>query len=184
SQKEDRINFCVQNNIPIPGVIPTAAEADQILQGQNLDEQLRSMKLLEQMKPASKTLEPSLISMLDKKSLEDKEKLTEIQSLAITVLGHLKTSSPKAIDRMTQMVSSFNYNESDRAKAALIEIGNPAVQPLIRKLQTTTEQDGGLRYQIILILGKIGKDAKPAEATLQNLLSKTMNSDVRYIIEA
>jgi TolB-like protein len=184
SQKEDRINFCVQNDIPIPGVIPTATEVDQILKGQNLDEQLRIMKLVEQMKSVSKTLEPSLINLLDRKSLEDKEKLTEIQSIAVTVLGHLKTSSTKAIDRMTEMVSSFNYNESDRAKAALIEIGKNSVQPLIKKLQSTTEQDGGLRYQIILILGKIGKDAKPAEPSLQNLLSKTSNSDVRYIIEA
>lgn len=184
SQKEDRINFCVQNDIPIAGVIPTTTEADQILKGSNLDEQLRVLKLLEQMKSVSKTLEPTLVSLLDKKSLEDKEKLTEIQSIAVTVLAHLKTTSSKAIERMTQMLSSFNYQESDRSKAALVEIGRPSVQPLIRKLQSTTEQDGGLRYQIILILGKIGKDAKPAEATLQTLLSKTSNSDVRYVIEA
>lgn len=184
SQKEDRINFCVQNDIPIPGVIPTTTEADQILKGSNLDEQLRIVKLMEQMKSVSKTLEPTLVSLLDKKSLEDKEKLTEIQSIAVTTLAHLKTTSSKAIERMTQMLSSFNYQESDRSKAALIEIGKPSVQPLIKKLQSTTEQDGGLRYQIILILGKIGKDAKPAEATLQSLLSKTTNSDVRYVIEA
>lgn len=184
SQKEDRINFCTQNNIPVPGVIPTMTEADNILKGQNLDEQLRVMKLLVQMKEVSKTLEPPLIALLDRKSLEDKEKMTEIQSLATEVLGHLKTASPKAIDRMTQMVTSFNYQEADRAKAALVEIGKPAVQPLIKKLQTTTEQDDGLRYQIILMLGKIGKDAKPAEATLKSLLQKTTNSDVRYVIEA
>ena len=184
SQKEDRINFCVQNNIPVPGVIPTTTEADNILKGQNLDEQLRVMRLLVQMKEVSKTLEPTLISLLDRKSLVDKEKMTEIQSLATEVLGHLKTSNTKAIDRMIQMVTSYNYQEADRAKAALVEIGKPAVQPLIKKLQSTTEQDGGLRYQIILMLGKIGKDAKPAEATLKSLLQKTTNGDVRYIIEA
>ena len=184
SQKEDRINFCVQNNIPVPGVIPTMTEADNILKGQNLDEQLRVMKLLVQMKEVSKTLEPTLIALLDRKSLEDKEKMTEIQSLAAEVLGHLKTSNAKAIERMMQMVTSFNYQEADRAKAALVEIGKPAVQPLIKKLQTISAQDGGLQYQIILMLGKIGKDAKPAEATLKSLLQKTTNSDVRYIIEA
>jgi hypothetical protein len=184
SQKEDRINFCTQNSIPVPGVIPTTPEADNILKGQDLEEQLRVMKLVVQMKEVSKTLEPTLIALLDKKSLEDKEKMTEIQSLATGVLGHLKTTSTKAIDRMTQMVTSFNYQEADRAKAALVEIGKPAVAPLIKRLQTTTEQDGGLQYQIILMLGKIGKDAKPAEATLKNLLQKTTNGDVRYIIEA
>ncbi|GHM99452.1 hypothetical protein WSM22_09420 [Cytophagales bacterium WSM2-2] len=184
SQKEDRINFCVQNEIPIPGVIPGITEADQILKGQNLDEQMRVLKLIEQMRAVPSLLEPSLIALLNKKSLEDKEKLTEIQSRAVTVLGRLKTSNSTAIDRMTQMISSYNYNESDRAKAALIEIGKPAVQPLIKKLQATTEQDGGLQYQIVLILGKIGKDAKPAESTLKNLLQKSSNQDVRYIIEA
>jgi TolB-like protein len=184
SQKEDRINFCAQNSIAVPGVIPTMAEADNILKGQNLDEQLRVTKLMVQMKEVSKTLEPTLIALLDRKSLDDKEKMTAIQSLETEVLGHLKTSSPRAIERMTQMVTSFNYQEADRAKAALVEIGKPAVQPLIKKLQTTSEQDDGLRYQIILMLGKIGKDAKPAEATLKNLLQKTTNSDVRYVIEA
>jgi TolB-like protein len=184
SQKEDRIKFCAQNGIPIPGVIPTMNEADNILKGNNLDEQLRVMKLLVQMKEVLKTLEPTLIALLDKRSLEEKEKMTEIQSLSTQVLGHLKTSNAKAIERMTQMVSSYNYQEADRAKGALVEIGKPAVQPLIRKLQTITDQDDGLRYQIILILGKIGKDAKPAEATLKTLLQKTTNTDVRYVIEA
>jgi TolB-like protein len=184
SQKEDRIDFCVQNDVPIPGVIPTSTEADNILKGQNLDEQLRVMNLLVQMKSVSKILEPTLIVLLDKKSLEDKEKMTEIQSLATEVLGHLKTSNARAIDRMIQMVTSYNYQEADRAKAALVEIGKPAVQPLIKKLQSTTEQEDGLRYQIILMLGKIGKDAKPAETTLNSLLQKTTNSDVKYIIEA
>jgi hypothetical protein len=184
SQKEDRINFCTQNGIPIPGVIPTTMETDNILRGNNLDEQLRVMKLLVQMKDVSKSLEPTLIALLEKKSLEDKEKLTEIQSLSVEVLGHLKTSNAKAIERITQMVSSFNYQEADRAKAALVGIGKPAVQPLIKKLQTITDQDDGLRYQIILILGKIGKDAKPAEAILKSLLQKTTNTDVRYVIEA
>jgi len=74
SQKEDRINFCVQNNIPVPGVIPTTTEADNILKGQNLDEQLRVMKLMVQMKEVSKTLEPTLTALLDRKALRTKRR--------------------------------------------------------------------------------------------------------------
>ncbi|MGC4020494.1 MAG: FlgO family outer membrane protein [Cyclobacteriaceae bacterium] len=184
SQKEDRINFCAINDIPIPSIIPTTSESIQILQGNNLEEQLRILKLIELQKNTSPTLETSLANLLDRKSLEDKEKLTEVQAIAVTILGQLKTSNSKAIDRMVQMVSSFNYQEADRAKSALISIGKPAVPILIKKLQSTTEQDGGLRYQLILILGKIGKDAKSSESTLKNLLQKTTNSDVRYVIEA
>jgi hypothetical protein len=55
---------------------------------------------------------------------------------------------------------------------------------LVKRLNSTTNQDGGLQYQIVLILGKIGKDAKVAEPSLRSLLSKTSNKDVRYVIEA
>jgi HEAT repeat protein len=100
------------------------------------------------------------------------------------VLGRLKTTNAKAIERMIQMVSSYNYQEADRAKEALINIGPGAVQPLIRRLQSTSVQEDGLRYQIVLMLGKIGKPARAAEAALRVLLQKTTNSDVRYVIEA
>ena len=57
SQKDDRINFCVKYNIHIPGVIPTLEEADVILKGNNLPEQLRVMKLLVLMDTPPKKIE-------------------------------------------------------------------------------------------------------------------------------
>jgi TolB-like protein len=72
SQKEDRINFCVKYGIAIPGVIPTLEEADVILKGNNLAEQLRVMKLLALMDALPTKLEPTLIALLNKKSWKTK----------------------------------------------------------------------------------------------------------------
>jgi TolB-like protein len=184
SQQEDRINFCVKYNVPILNVIPTMAEAEVILKGSDLKEQLRVMKLLVQMGDKPKPLENTLIGLLSKRSLEDKEKMTEIQSLTMAVLGHIKTNHAEAIKYMTSQLMSFNYLESDNATHALVEIGKPAVNSLIKSLSATTDQDGGLRYKIIVILGKIGHDAKPAEPLLKKLLNENRNADVRYAIEA
>lgn len=184
NQQEDRINFCVKYNIPLPGVIPTLAEAETILKGNNVNEQLRVMKLLALMGDKPKSLESTLISLFDKRSLEEREKMSEIQSLSIKVLGNIKTTNPKAIDYMVSRLMSYSYNESDWANEALVIVGKPAVPELIKKLNATTDQDGGLRYKMIVILGKIGRDAKAAEPTLKKLLNENRNGDVRYAIEA
>jgi TolB-like protein len=184
SQKEDRINFCVRHSIPVAGEIPSIAEAETILRGNNINEQLKIMKLLVQMGEHVRPLEKTFIALLDKRSLDDKETLLEVQSIAIEILGKLRSIDTKAIDHMVARITSYNYKESDSAKEALIAIGKPAVKSLLSKLNATTIHDGGLQYQLVVILGKIGKDAKPAEASLKNLLAKSSNTDVRYAIKA
>jgi hypothetical protein len=184
SQQEDRINFCVKYDIPLPGVIPSLIEAETVLKGTNVNEQLRIMKLLVLMGNKLKPIENSIIDLFDKRSLEEKEKMTEIQSLAMVVLGHIKSGNRKAIDYMITRLTSYNYMESDNATNALVEIGKPAVPALIKMLSSTTDQEGGLRYKGIVILGKIGRDAKSAEPALKKILGDNRNGDVRYAIEA
>lgn len=184
SQQEDRINLCVKYSVPVPGVIPTMPEAEKILQGSDINEQLRIMKLIVQMGDRPKLIEGSMIKLFSRRSLDDRDKLTEIQSLAMVALGHIKTSNQQAIDYMTSKIASFNYQESDNASGALVEIGKPAVVPLIKLLDKTSEQDGGLRYKIVVLLGKIGSAAKPAEGSLKKLLASNSNADIRYAIEA
>jgi TolB-like protein len=183
NQKEDRINFCVKYGIPIAGVIPTMEEADAILKGNNLDEQLRVMNLLALMSDQPKKIESSIIGLFSKRSLEDRSKMNEVQTLAIEVLGNCKTSSAKAIDYMIEVLPHYN-NDTDAAKEALVKIGKPAVMPLISRLDKTNDQDGGLQYQLIVLLGKIGKDAAPATKSIQRVLVINKNSDVQYAGEA
>lgn len=183
SQKDDRINFCVKYNIRIPGVIPSLEEADVILKGNNLSEQLRVMKLLVLMDTPPKKIENTLIGLLNKRSLEDRGTMNEIQTLAIEVLGNCKTADVKALEYMISVLPHYG-NDTEAAMEALAKIGKPAVKPLINRLDKTTDQDGGLQFQLITLLGKIGKDAASAEKSIQRILSISRNSDVRYAAEA
>lgn len=183
SQKEDRINFCVKYNIGIPGVIPTLEEADVILNGSNLQEQLRVMKLLVLMDTPPKKIETTIIGLLNKRSLEDRGTMNEIQTLGIEVLGNCKTADVKAIEYMISVLPHYG-NDTEAAMEALVKIGKPAVKPLITKLDKTTEQDGGLQFQLITLLGKIGKEAAGAEKSIQRVLSTARNNDVKYAAEA
>ena len=183
SQKDDRINFCVKYNIRIPSVIPSLEEADVILKGNNLQEQLRVMKLLVLMETPPKKIETTLIALLNKRSLEDRSAMNEIQTLAIEVLGNCKTADVKAIEYMISVLPHYG-NDTEAAMEALAKIGKPAVKTLTTRLDKTTEQDGGLQFQLITLLGKIGKDAAASEKSIQRVLSISTNSDVRYAAEA
>ncbi|HMR56548.1 MAG TPA: hypothetical protein PKC10_04465, partial [Cyclobacteriaceae bacterium] len=158
-------------------------EADVILKGNNLAEQLRVMKLLALMDALPTKLEPTLIALLNKKSLEDKTTMNAIQTLAIGVLGNFKTGNAKAIDYMIAVLPHYD-NDTEAAKEALVKIGKPAVKALSTRLDKTTDQDGGLQHQLITILGKIGKDAASAQKSIQRVLNITRNSEVRYAAEA
>lgn len=183
SQLEDRINFCVTHAIAIPGIIPTIDEANVILKGNDVNEQLRVIKLLSLMGDRPKEIENTLVSLFDRRSLEDKNKLTEIQTLAIAVLGNCKTANQKAIDYFINTLPHYG-NDTEASKEALVKIGRPAVASLIKRLDKTTNQDGGLQYQLITILGKIGKDATSAEKSINRILTINNNSEVRYAAEA
>ena len=183
SQKDERINFCVKYAIPISGVIPTMDEADVILKGNNLDEQLRIMKLLALMNDLPKKIESTLVGLFSKRSLEDRGKMNEVQTLAIVTLGNCKTTNLKAVDYMIEVLPHYG-NDTEVAEEALVKIGKPAVPALVSRLDKTNDQDGGLQYQLIVILGKIGKDASPAVKSIQRILTINKNSDVQYAAEA
>jgi len=159
-------------------------EADQILKGTDLKEQERIMKLLIQMGDRPKPLEKTLITLFDRRSLDDKNLLIEVQAYAIEVLGNIRTQNAKAIDYMISKLMSYNYKEKDQSEQALIKIGKPAVSALIARLKETTIHDGGLRYKLVVLLGKNGRDAKAAEPLLLKLQKENTNKDIQYAIEA
>jgi len=75
-------------------------------------------------------------------------------------------------------------NDTEAAKIALVQIGKPAVAPLTQRLDKTTDQDGGLQYQLVTLLGEIGPDAASAEKSIRRVLDQTRNRDVKYAAEA
>ena len=184
STRENRINFCLKYGIEVPGAIPTMDEANVILIGNDLDEQIRIMKLLIQMGDKPKILENTLIEIQDRRSLDDKEKLKDVQNYALEILGNIKTNNLKTINLMIANLTSFNYKESDNSQEALVKIGKPTVKPVMDRLSKATLQEGGLQYKLVVILGRIGVDAKPAEPLLRKILSETKNADIKYATEA
>ncbi|HZY81200.1 MAG TPA: FlgO family outer membrane protein [Cyclobacteriaceae bacterium] len=183
SQKEDRITFCVLHGVPVPGVIPTMEEADAILKGNDTNEQQRVTKMLAMMGDRPKKLENSLVGLFAKRSLDNREKLAQAQTDAIITLGNIKTSNPKAVEYMISVLPHYG-NDTEAAEEALVKIGKPAVSQLVAKLDKTTINDGGLQYQLITILGKIGKDASSAERSITRVLNASGNGDVKYAAEA
>ncbi len=69
-------------------------------------------------------------------------------------------------------------NDTEAAEIALVQIGKPAVAQLTSRLDKTTAQDGGLQFQLITILGKIGKSAATAEKSVMRVLNSTNNADI------
>lgn len=183
SQKDDRIDFCVEHDIPIPGVIPTMEEAAGILKGTDFVQQLRVMELLALMGERPKSIEATLVDVLFKKSLENREQLAAVQVADLVVLGNIRSPNPKSIEYMISTLPHYG-NDTEASEVALVKIGKPAVHQLVAKLDKTTEMDGGLQYQLISILGKIGKDAAEASKSIQKVLNASRNSDVRYAAEA
>jgi TolB-like protein len=183
SQREDRVEFCVIHGIPVPGVIPTMEEADAILKGNDANEQQRVTKMLAMMGDRPKKLENSLVGLLAKRSIDNREKLAEAQTNAIVTLGNIRTSNPKAIEYMISVLPHYG-NDTEAAMEALVRIGKPAVGQLVSRLDKTTVHDGGLQYQLISILGKIGRDAAVAEKLITRVLNSSGNSDVKYAAEA
>jgi TolB-like protein len=184
SQREDRIHFCVRYNIPLPGVIPSMEEAVAALDGSDLAEQRRILELMEMMGARPKPAEAALVRLLDRKSVDQKKEMMEAQESALVILGNIHSENPKAIAFMIEQLGSFEYGMADKAEAALVQIGKPAVGALVKKLGALSVQQDGLSYKIVRILGKMGKEASAARPTLQALLQKTTNKDVRYVIEA
>lgn len=183
SQRQDRIDFCVRTGIPIPGVIPSIEEAKAVLSGGDVAEQHRLMKLLLMMGDRVAPLEPVLLSMLSRRSLDHKEQLADVQAMALQLLGTLRTHDPTAIRHM--IASLKNYDKAGEiSQESLVSVGKPAVGPLTEALNATTIHEGGFQYRLVVILGRIGKDARASAPALRSLLAKTSNKDIRYAIEA
>lgn len=185
NQLEDRLIFCAANDIPVPGFIPTMEEtAQRLTAGTDWKEMVRVMKLLERMKDRPKSIESALLQVIAKKDIEHKKELTDIQRSAIVVLGNIRSEHSQAIHFMIESLTSYEYGVADKSKEALTKIGKAAVPYLIDKLRSLSARDDALEYQIIVVLGLIGRDARAAKPDLQKILQRTTHQQRRYAIEA
>jgi hypothetical protein len=183
SETENRVDFCIEHGISIPGVIPTMSEAAAILRGSDFERQLRTAQMLSLMDQKPKEIEGTLVDVLFRKSLDNRDKLADVQVQTLVILGNIRTANPKAIDYMISVLPHYG-NDTEAAEMALVQIGKPAVRAVVARLDKTTELDGGLQFQLITILGKIGKNAAEGKKSIERVLNSSRNSDVKYAAEA
>lgn len=179
--RDERINFCVRNGIAIPGVVPTAAEVSQILRGQDMAAIVKVMKLVDIMPVPPQELTNDFLNLLERRGLTsaDQLNLDQAKQIALRQLSRLNNNDPKFISALVKNLEMYREGETD---AALIRIGKPAVGLLTRRLEATSAGDGHLQNRIIVILGKIGKDAAAAIPAIRKIVKQ--NSSVAETAEA
>jgi TolB-like protein len=179
SQKEDRINFCLENNIKCPGSVPSAEDCLKQLSSKNWDDRVQGIKLLSKMGADAKIAESAVIKALERNSVENKSQVREIHKHAVIILGNIRSSDPKALELLIQNLGSLEYEVPQSALKSLVSIGKPAVPYLIKGLDS---EQGSVQYKCAKALGQIGPAAKSARPALQKLM-KSRNKDVAIIAQ-
>lgn len=182
--RDDRIEFCVMYNVPVPGIIPTMEEARDILAGMDIKEQLRILPLLEKMRSRPAVLEKELVALLGRKSLERQKEMKKIHTSALIVLSHAGTKNEKAIECMVESLTDDVYMTSDKAVDAIAGVGESAVPFLVRKLNSKMEYARIKQRAILTAISRLGKKASSARNDLQRMLNNTADTDLKYAIEA
>jgi hypothetical protein len=175
SQIEDRQDFCLMNDIPCPGVIPTVEECIAMLESAEWAEQDRAAEILSRMGEKAAKAENKLVSILEKSGVSDDRYSRKIREKAIVTLGNLKTKNPRAINTLCESLSSTEYKIPDFASNALVNIGSAAVSALTDRL---FDKFGSVQYKAAVILGRIGNDARGALPSLKKVIETTNNSAV------
>jgi TolB-like protein len=174
SQKEERINFCIDHNIRCPNVIPSAEDCVKQLSSKNWNDRVQAVKLLSRMGAGARIAESEVIKSLERDSLENEREVAEVHKYAAIILGNIKSTNPKAIELLVQSLGSLEYMVPQMALKSLVEIGKPAIPYLIKGLDN---QQGSIQYKCAKALGQMGPAAKSAKPALQKLL-RSANRDL------
>jgi TolB-like protein len=180
SQIEERVDFCLENNIPCPEVIPTLEECVRDINSADSFKETRAFEILEKMGQNARAAEQVISTVLDTDDLVNKSQTSTNQRHAANILGNIKTENPKSLKLLVDALGSLNYMVPDAAQQALVKIGKPAVPYLIEALNS---KFGGVLYKAVTTLGMIGKDANQAIKPLEKIYQETNNSAVYRAIE-
>jgi HEAT repeat protein len=174
SQREDRIDICLENNIAVPGFVPTPQEATGMLKSEDWDQRLRASAMLVKMGNRAAPAETVLVSLFDDDEGGPGATVSRFRNNAVTVLGNIKTTKPRSLELLLEALDSRDYGVSQTATQAFIMIGAPAVPYLIRGLKS---EAGGVQYKAASALSKIGPPARDALPLLREL-AKSRNRDM------
>ena len=179
NQKEDRIDFCLENNVNCPGFAPTANECIKMLDSDNWNERIRAMEVLVKMGEGAKKAESAVLKVLKAKKLRNETQASIVYKNAMIVLGNIRTSDPKALSILMDSLGSLYSYVPQNAMEALAKIGKPAVPYLIKGLSS---KFGSVQFKSAKALGMIGPPAKSAGPALKKLLQSD-NSAVHQVVK-
>jgi hypothetical protein len=176
-QLEERIDICLENNIEVPGVVPTAEEAAAMLKSEDWNKRLRASAMLVKMGAKAAPAEKLLVALFDDDEGASGVSMSSFRNNIVTILGNIRTSQPKSLELLLAALDSRDYGVGQTAMQAFGLLGAPAVPYLIRGLKS---EEGGVQYKSASALAKIGPVAKAALPLLKDLAQST-NKDLRSI---
>ena len=179
SAREERIDFCLQNGIECPGVVPGPAEAAVQLASTDWNEKMRAARMLAEMGARAAPAEPARVIRFADEEGGSSAEITVFQNSIVEALGSMRASRPASLDLLLAGLASLNTGVSAAAARSLAAIGEPAVPALIRGLRGDA---GGVQYSCASALGQIGRPAGDALPELE-ALAKSTNSDLRTAAE-
>jgi len=179
SQLEDRIDFCLQQGIECPGVVPNAAEAAALVGSSDWTDRLRGAEMLAEMGSRAAPGEAALVAQFDDTEDGSEAEVTVFQNHAAETLGNIRTTSPKSLALLFEALSNLNNGVADSAWNALAKIGRPAVPWLVKGLQG---EAGSVQVYASRALERIGPPAVDALPALRKLLSSG-NRDIAKAAE-
>lgn len=171
--KQERIDFCLENNIDCPGIIPTVDECINMLSSSDWDVRIKGMEILVKMKNKAKKAEKQIIRVLKAKKLKNETNAAIAYKHAMIILGNIKTTNPEALDLLITSLGSLYSQVPTMAMGSLVRIGKPAVPYLIKGLKS---KFGSVQYKAAKALGMIGPDAKKSIPALRKLLKSNNRS--------
>ena len=181
SQREERMDFCLENNIPCPGEIPSIEECILTLKSRNWNQKTRSLEILVKMGKNAAPAESAVNEIIARNNLYRETETSIMHKHAATILGNIHTNNPESIKLLVKLLGSLHYMVPNVAQEALVKIGKPAVPYLIDAVDS---QSGGVQYKAIVTLGGIGPEAIEAKSILQTILKTTNNNAIRQAIES
>ncbi len=180
SQIEDRTDFCLEQSIPCPDVIPDVDACISMLSSPDGSEQLRAMELLERMGSKAAPAEMAILKTLAGEDLANPATTNRIHQSGVTVLGNIRTNKPESLKLLMASLRSTHNFVPDKALDALVTIAAPAVPYLIEGLQSRW---GAVQYKSAVGLGRIGNAAGSALPALEEIIRNSNNSAVHSAAE-
>ncbi len=171
----DQVDFCLEQGIGCPGVIPSREQARDMVLSANWSERIRGAELLLRMGARAGVAEEAILSVYRDEEGGSEAEVNVFQKLAAQVLGLVPSPKPATVALLVDELDSLNGGVPDAAAAALQRIGRPAVRPLIAVL---SGESGAAIYKAAVILGRLGRDAAGALPHLE-ALARYPNADIR-----